>query len=38
VRRVEGLGVPVTAVVPRQIGEGDITDSSAFRAGIIMGG
>ena len=38
VRRVEGLGLPVTAVVPRQIGERDITDSSAFRAGIIMGG
>ena len=38
VRRVEGLGLPVTAVLPRQIAERDITDSSVFRAGIITGG
>jgi len=39
VRRVEALGLPVTAVVPRQVRvDPDITDSSAFRAGIIMGG
>jgi hypothetical protein len=38
VRRVEGLGLPVTAVLPRQIAERDLTDSSAFRSGMIMGG
>jgi len=39
VRRVRGLGLPVTAVVPRQVRvDPDMTDSSAFRAGIIMGG
>ena len=39
VRRVRGLGLPVTAVVPRQVRvHPDLTDSSAVRAGIIMGG
>jgi hypothetical protein len=38
VRRVEGLGLPVTAVLPRHTAERDITDSAAFRAGMIMGG
>jgi len=39
VHRVSGLGLPVTAVVPRQTRvEPGITDSSAFRAGMIMGG
>jgi hypothetical protein len=38
VRRVEGLGLPVTAVLPRQTVEQGITDSSAFRGGVIMGG
>jgi len=37
--RLGGLGLPVTAVVPRQtrVAPG-ITDSDAFRAGMIMGG
>ena len=39
VHRVRSLGLPVTAVLPRQKRvEPDITDSTAFRAGIIMGG
>src|SRR4051794_20065157 len=38
VRKVEGLGLPVTAVLPRQTTEQDITDSTAFRAGMIGGG
>ena len=37
-RRVEGLGLPVTAVLPRATGGESITDSAAFRSGIIMGG
>jgi hypothetical protein len=39
VRRVEGLGLPVTAVQPRVSGGDEgITDSAAFRGGMIMGG
>jgi hypothetical protein len=38
VRKVEGLGLPVTAVLPRQTTEQGITDSDAFRGGMIMGG
>ncbi|MGH2967562.1 MAG: hypothetical protein ACRDK0_00650 [Solirubrobacteraceae bacterium] len=38
VRKVEGLGLPVTAVLPRQTSEQGITDSDAFRGGMIMGG
>jgi hypothetical protein len=38
VRKVESLGLPVTAVLPRQTTERDITDSAAFRSGIIGGG
>ena len=38
VRKVEGLGLPVTAILPRQTTEQDITDSPAFRSGIISGG
>jgi hypothetical protein len=37
VRRVEGLGLPVTAVQPRQTTQQGITDSDAFRGGMIMG-
>jgi hypothetical protein len=38
VRKVESLGLPVTAVLPRQTTEQGITDSDAFRGGMIMGG
>ena len=39
VRKVEGLGLPVTAVQPRLTGgEQGITDSDVFRGGMIMGG
>ena len=38
-RRVEGLGLPVTAVQPRVRGQDEgITDSAVFRGGMIMGG
>ena len=38
VRKVEGLGLPVTAVQPRQTTDQSITESDAFRGGMIMGG
>jgi len=38
VRKVEGLGLPVTKVMPRQVGQESITDSAAFRSGMIGGG
>ena len=39
VHRIEGLGLPVTAVQPRRTGgEEGITDSAVFRGGMIMGG
>ena len=38
VRKVEGLGLPVTAVLPRQTSQQGITDSDAFKGGLIMGG
>ena len=38
VRKVESLGLPVTAVQPRQTIEQGVTDSAAFRSGIIGGG
>lgn len=38
VRRVEGLGLPVTAVLPEPSGEQSITDSDVFRGGMTMGG
>jgi len=38
VRKVQGLGLPVTAVMPRQVGQESITDSAAFRSGMIGGG
>ena len=37
VRKVEGLGLPVTAVLPQQTIEQGITDSDVFRGGMIMG-
>ena len=38
VRKVEGLGLPVTAVMPRATTQQGVTDSDAFRGGMIMGG
>jgi hypothetical protein len=38
VRKIEGLGLPVTAVLPRQTAEQGLTDSAAFRGGMIGGG
>lgn len=38
VRKVEGLGLPVTVVQPRETTEQGVTDSAAFRSGIIGGG
>ena len=38
VRKVEGLGLPVTTVQPRQTVQQGVTDSDAFRSGMIMGG
>jgi len=40
VRRVEALGLPVTAVQPQRKAATDegITDSAVFRGGMIMGG
>jgi hypothetical protein len=37
VRKVEGLGLPVTAVQPRQTTQQGVTDSDAFRSGMIGG-
>jgi hypothetical protein len=38
VRRVEGLGLPVTAIRPRQTSVGGASDMDVVRAGIIGGG
>ncbi len=38
IRKVEGLGLPVTAVQPRQTTQQGVTDSNAFRSGMIGGG
>jgi hypothetical protein len=39
VRKVEGLGLPVTAVMPRKTAQQGITDRKDFDAGMIsMGG
>ena len=38
VRKVEGLGLPVTVVQPRQTIQQGVTDSDAFRSGMIGGG
>jgi len=38
VRRVEGLGLPVTAIQPRQVSIGGATEGDVIRAGIIGGG
>ena len=37
VRKIEGLGLPVTAVTPQATGPG-VTDRKEFDAGIISGG
>jgi hypothetical protein len=37
VRKVEGLGLPVTVVQPRQTIQQGVTDSDAFRSGMIGG-
>jgi hypothetical protein len=38
VTKVEGLGLPVTVIQPRVTTQQGITDSDAFRGGLIMGG
>jgi hypothetical protein len=38
VHKIDGLGLPVTAIQPRQTTEQGITDSDVFRGGMIMGG
>lgn len=38
VRKVEGLGLPVTAIQPRQVSVGGATESDVIRAGVIGGG
>ena len=38
VRRVEGLGLPVTTIQPRQVSVGGATEYDVIRAGIIGGG
>ena len=38
VRRVEGLGLPVTAIQPRQVSVGGATEADVIRAGILGGG
>ena len=38
VRKVEGLGLPVTVVQPRQTTQQGVTETDAFRGGMIMGG
>jgi hypothetical protein len=38
VRRVEGLGLPVTAVQPKVAGSDDLEDDDIWRAGMIGGG
>jgi hypothetical protein len=38
VHRVEGLGLPVTAIQPRQVSVGGASEADVIRAGIIGGG
>jgi hypothetical protein len=38
VRKVEGLGLPVTVIQPRQVSVGGASESDVIRAGIIGGG
>ena len=38
VRRVQGLGLPVTAIEPRQVSVGGATESDVIRAGLLGGG
>jgi hypothetical protein len=38
VHKVEGLGLPVTAVQPRQISIGGATEADMIRAGVLGGG
>jgi hypothetical protein len=37
VRRVEGLGLPVTAIQPRQVAVGGATEADVIRAGVLGG-
>jgi hypothetical protein len=38
VRKVEGLGLPVTVIQPRQVSVGGASESDVIRAGILGGG
>jgi hypothetical protein len=38
IRKVESLGLPVTAIQPRHVAEEGVTESKLFRAGMIGGG
>ena len=38
IRKVESLGLPVTAIQPRHVAEEGVTESDLFRAGMIGGG
>ena len=38
VRKVEGLGLPVTAVQPREVSVGGATEADVIRAGVTAGG
>jgi hypothetical protein len=38
VRRVEGLGLPVTAIQPRQVSVGGASEADVIRAGVLGGG
>jgi hypothetical protein len=37
VRKVEGLGLPVTAIQPRQVAVGGATEADVIRAGVLGG-
>ena len=38
VRKVEGLGLPVTVIEPRQVSAGGATEADVIRAGVLGGG
>lgn len=38
VRKVEGLGLPVTAIRPRQVSVGGASEADVIRAGVLGGG